>query len=296
MNSTVFLNPKEFTPQLFIAIGETGAFFTLRETYLHTVYTPAEGAMGGCILNGVYQGTVSYEVRSFHHFNLSQNAASALRRARKYAKEVGLKLTANERELEQEMRDIDRRTSEQVEAAALARREQTASRNLHHAEDRDAFLFNSITKAGGVNHLRFGKYEGYSIAEVSKFDRGYLEYLLESTDTDGRYDNSLLIAQIELVLSRLSPIPESEYFGTIGERQNGIEATVSRVHHYYNDWGHGTIVTLTTDAGNVLILFTSVDMGDVGDRVRFNAKIEEHSTYNGVRQTTLKRPTKVEAL
>jgi hypothetical protein len=57
-----------FVPRLFIGIGLTNAYFTLRETYLHTSYVPGEGQWGNFV-NGVYQGQVITEVRSHHHFN-----------------------------------------------------------------------------------------------------------------------------------------------------------------------------------------------------------------------------------
>ena len=54
---------REFTPTLFVGIGGHYNFFTLRETYLHTTYIRGEGDMGGCVLNGVYQGTIQTEVQ-----------------------------------------------------------------------------------------------------------------------------------------------------------------------------------------------------------------------------------------
>ena len=41
-----------FIPSLFIGIGETGALFTLRETYEHVYYGRGE------VVNGVFNGTV----------------------------------------------------------------------------------------------------------------------------------------------------------------------------------------------------------------------------------------------
>jgi len=73
-----------FKPSLFIDIGADNHFYTLRETYLHTTYV-RPGEMGNAIVNGVYQGTIAEEVRSFHHFNLSQNPEDAIAKAKSFA-------------------------------------------------------------------------------------------------------------------------------------------------------------------------------------------------------------------
>ena len=64
-----------------VAVILPGAFYTLRETYLHRTYVPGDGPGGNAVVNGVYQGTVLEEVRSFHHFNLSTDADEAFAKA-----------------------------------------------------------------------------------------------------------------------------------------------------------------------------------------------------------------------
>jgi hypothetical protein len=116
-----------------------------------------------------------------------------------------------------------------------------------------------------------------------------------------RYDNSLPTAQMEMALETVEPRPESQYFGEVGKRTNGIEATVLKIHRFYSqytthygDSGERCVQTLVTDAGEILVLFTCTDLGKVGDRVRFNAMVKNHDEYRDVKQTTLNRPTKIE--
>lgn len=280
-----------YQPHLFISVGETAAFFTLRETYMHEIWTRGEGGQPVCML----------EERSFHLFNLAQDADEAFNKAMNYSRQQSMRLTTTREGLRTEMRDIKRRNAEQMEEAAQLERLATARRNLGHAQDRDAWLMESIMRNGGIHNFQFGKYCGESIRKVAELDRDYIEYLLANPSTEERYDNSLPTAQMEMALETVEPRPESQYFGEVGKRTNGIEATVLKIHRFYSqytthygDSGERCVQTLVTDAGEILVLFTCTDLGKVGDRVRFNAMVKNHDEYRDVKQTTLNRPTKIE--
>lgn len=104
------LNPSTFVPTLFIGVGELGCFFTLRETYLHAV--PGPGPMGNAVVNGVYQG--SFEVRSYHVKNLSQDPDEAFEKAQEASERMGLKLTTSRDSLREEMNAIHRANAIQL--------------------------------------------------------------------------------------------------------------------------------------------------------------------------------------
>ena len=97
-----------FVPHLYIGVGETGAFFTLRETYLHERYA------NGCRYT---------EVRSFHHFNLSQDADEAFEKARAFAERNLIQLNTTREQLTEQMRDIQRANAEELERRERAARE-----------------------------------------------------------------------------------------------------------------------------------------------------------------------------
>lgn len=119
--SAHYANGRQFVPHLFIGVGLTGAYFTLRMTNLR--YIPGEGPMGNAIVNGVYQGTV--EVGSEHLFNLSQDADEAFEKAQA-AQEMALRLSSTRESLDQEMREIQRATAEQMAERAARDAERVA--------------------------------------------------------------------------------------------------------------------------------------------------------------------------
>lgn len=285
-----------YQPKLFIGIGETFAFFTLRETYQWEIWGRAENGMP--VLRGI-------EERSFHHFNLSQDAEEAFEKAMEYSRKTGMPMVSTLEGLKHEMRDIKRRTAEEMEEAERLHRLAVSRGNLGYAQDRDALAMSNITKNGGIHNFAFGKYAGQPIKTVSNLDRGYLVFLTDKLESDDnpRYDNSLLLAQMKAALAAVEPRPESKHFGTEGKRVNGIEATITgarafwaRGYSYYQPDIQKTAYTLTTDAGEVLVLFTQSFLGELGEKIRFNAMIKEHSEYRGELQTIIQRPTKVEVL
>ena len=67
-----------FSPVLFIGIGATFGFWTLRETYLHERWVGGAG------------GYMDKTVRSFHHFNLANTADLAFAKANEHGKAMGI--------------------------------------------------------------------------------------------------------------------------------------------------------------------------------------------------------------
>lgn len=92
----------DFIPHLFISVGETGAMFTLRETYLHTY---------------ISYGRMCKEVRSFHHKNLGQTPEEAYKKAKEFADSNGLPLNSSVENLKEELRKITRERAERQRKA-----------------------------------------------------------------------------------------------------------------------------------------------------------------------------------
>lgn len=293
-----------FKATVFIDIGEHGHFYTLRETYLHEKHIPGEGPMGNAVLNGVYQGTVEHEIRSIHIKNLSQDPDEAFEKAVQYAGSMKLRLTTARQDLQGMLEEVKRRSAEEMEEAIRLERLGTARRNLGYSQDRDYQIMANLAHNGGIHHFAFGKHAGERISDVAKFDRDYLEFLAGkmAEDDNPRYDNSLTLAQIQAALEAVEPPPESQYFGEVGKRSNGIVATIKDAKliqgysYSYYDSGEKTLYTLITDAGEILVMFTTASLGQRGEKLRFNAMIKKHEEYRDVRQTTISRATKVEVL
>jgi len=104
----------------------------------------------------------------------------------------------------------------------------------------------------------------------------------------------------------------NEYFGTIGKRYNGLTAVLTQVkwgaYTIYNQYTGSedtvNIITLRTDNGNALVIkSTSEKIADsfcndndlplIGKIFTFNGKVKSHVEYNGLYQTVIQRPTKI---
>lgn len=279
----------KFTPQLYIDIGATGAYFTLRETYLHTRYIRGGGDMGGAVLNGVYQGSVETEVRSFHHFNLSQNADEAFAKATAASEAMGMELTTTRESMAEQMRVIKRATAEQ-----LAERERFAAKL--HAEweaERAARMQEKLDKlAQGV--FPFGPHKDEKFEDASI---GYLDWMMRKVEDFE--EGSLVRLTAEAVLARCShlmlPTPDAEL--TVGEPGKRLQFTVTvvkSVHYDRTAWnGYGVervyVTTMVDASGACLVCFSGAFAPYVGDKLTIKATVKEHSEYKGQAQTIVQR-------
>lgn len=278
-----------FTPQLYIDIGATGAYFTLRETYEHKRYIRGEGDMGGAVLNGVYQGTVDVEVRSFHHYNLSQNADEAFAKATAASEAMGMELTTTRESLEMEMREIKRADAEQ-----LAERERRAAQlQAEWDAERAARMQEKLDKiAQGV--FPFGPHCDQKFEEASI---GYLDWLMRKVaDFE---EGSLIRLTAEAVLASWShvmlPTPDAEL--TVGEPGKRLQfsVTVVRSAHFerlaFNGYSVERVyVTTMVDAsGACLVCFSTAFAPGVGEKLSIKATVKDHSEYKGQAQTIVQR-------
>lgn len=278
-----------FTPSLYIGIGETCAFYTLRETYLHETFIPGAGDMGGCVMNGVYQGTVQREVRSFHHFNLAQDMDEAFEKAQAVSRELGLDLTTKREAMSTMMRDIVRRGEEEMRAERIAQSERA---NAYVDQYADRWVMENLTVTHR-NSFGYGKYAGKTFAEINAFDRDYLNYMVAApVGYDDKPEKELRRLCLETFLEKTSAglIETDAHFGTVGDRVT-IDVTVKAVKVLHTDYGTTLLIKLVGSEGH---RFTSFYSGNkfnpkAGETFTIKATIKGHDDYDGINQTMLNR-------
>lgn len=100
----------------------------------------------------------------------------------------------------------------------------------------------------------------------------------------------------------------SEHIGSMNERIE-VPVTVSRVREYEREpygyryrsrWGSSYatetayITTMLDGSGNEIVTFSSSFRAEVGEAFTLRGTVSEHKTYNGVKQTIVKRAMRVE--
>ena len=268
-----------YSPKLFISVGETHAYFTLRETEL----VPFGGR---------------WIVSSFHHQNLSVNADEAFAKAQSIAQSMCLPLESKREELDRPMREIVRLSRDELESIRLFNEAQQAEMEQARQEREKAFRAMIDSKlAEGV--MPVGKFSG---SRFDDLDLGYVNWIM-SAEFD---DNSVLATVKTYLLENFShrklPSPDkTATVGEVGQKINVTDATVIRIAHFYRPSfsGYGTecvsVVTLCTKGGACLLVKTTGKFADnlaVGDVVSFSGKIKAHSVYNGQSQTVIERATR----
>lgn len=271
---------QNFTPWLFIGIGETHAYFTLRETYLHAV--PGYGPQGNAVINGVYQG--SFEVRSRHIVNLSQDADEAFSKASEAAEKMGYELRAKADTLAEEMRNIQRASAEERASREQSERAQEAKWEAER-EARDQELRDTLLKGKYI----FGPYRGMEFKQAS---RGYITWLTNNISEFA--EGSLIKLTAELVLENcrelILPKPKHGiYAGTIGKRQV-FKATVLRCIPFDGFYGRTYFTTMVDkETGACLLSKSGSFSGNEGEELEFKATVKEHGDYKGMTQTVIQR-------
>lgn len=266
-----------FVPYIFIGIGETGAFFTLRQTYIHTAQ------VSGCLHR---------EVRSYHHFNLGQDADQAFRKATEFAHQHAIKLETSLEELKDEMRKIHRATAEE-----MARREQeeqqrreawAAERAIEDQRKRD------MIQSG---MFPFGTYEGKAFSEAP---RGYLTWLSDSVNIFD--DGSLLQFLAQEVFKQCThlifPKPAKHLtIGNVGQRLE-LDVLVIKCRYFDRDVFNTYdgrqervyVITLIDKATDACLFYKGTTFkANEGDEIRIRATIKHYAEYKGNMQTVLQR-------
>lgn len=292
------MNPKTYHPTLYIDIGATNAFFTLRETYLHAHYSRGEGDMGGAVVNGVYQGSVSYEERSFHHQNLSQDAQDAFDKALDLSERLGVPLDPSVKveNLADRLRDIHRADAAERARRAAEAAEREARWAAERAEEERAKL-----RMIADGKFPVGQHKGkpFRAAPVA-----YLTWLAEKAET---FDSPLmqalglavLIAAGKGELTLLPKATPGAFYGTLDQR-SCFEVTVVRSSTFTREKYNAPWLTervhyvymIEKQTGAALLSRSCAFSAKEGERLRIKATVKEHRleiNNNCAAQTLIQR-------
>jgi len=269
-----------YVPHLFIGIGADRHFYTLRETYMHVTY------IGG----KPYQ-----ETRSFHHFNLSQDADEAFAKAQTAADNLALRLTTTRDGLDTAMGDIKRANAEEMERRAEQARVWEAERQaMRHAANLEKMdLIDS-----GV--FAFGRFKGVTFADA---DPSYLEWFV---DRRGEFEAGSLLEYTANAILRLAAdrLPaKADPDATLGHPGERIETpvTITRQTSFHRESfsGYGEekvyVTTMLTPAKVCLVVVSGAFTAKPGASFVLRGTVKTHRDYKGQMQTIIQRAKRVEA-
>lgn len=264
-----------YAPHMFISIGETSAFFTLRESYLHH-FTVA--------------GRACTEARSHHHQNLAQDIGEAIEKATRLAAAHGLPLVGADREsLQQQMREIKRATADEI--AERARREaQWEAERAQRAADWHAEQLAMIDN--GLSPLRASWNR-----PIETLEREFLTWLVDQAAA-GRFDQGSIMIHLAAAVekhyaARLLPKPDrNKHAGKVGDRVL-LVGTVSRSIRIEGQYGVSYFTTIVSNDG-ICFLSKGKFSAKVGDEIRVKATITKHDSYKDQAQTVINRVQRVD--
>ena len=270
-----------FSPSMFIAVGETAAFFTLRERYL------SERWVGG------KDGFMSKTIAHSHVQNLAQDAEEALAKAQAIAESTGVPLEITDVSvLDKMMREIHRADAAERQRRLEARQAQeTEWAQLRVAQDQAKREL--ISK--GV--IPFGQHRGLKFAEAP---RGYITWLIKSiADFEA---GSLMLMLAEAVRDTCShlvlPDPHpSLMLGGLKERLL-LDVIITKVRSFerpvfgsYIGAMERVWVTTMVDkvSGACVVSRAPKFMGEEGAELRIKGTVVKHDDYKGQAQTLVQR-------
>lgn len=279
------MNPDNFVPQLFIGIGEKSCFFTLRQTYLAVVHVPGDGPMGNAVVNGVYQGSTIYEVRSHHLCNLSQDPDEAIEKATAASHASGTQLTTTREKLVDELNEIKRSTAAEIERREREQRERQERWEAERKAENEAMI--AQLDIEGI--VPIGAFRG---RKVSELPRSYATWLAKSVDEFEYWTPIWALAThvIQRHPELILPEPDVDAFcGEEGKRSD-FELLVLRRFTHYGEYGTSFILTMMDVKTKACVMsFSSAFDADVGEQLKVKATVKSHSRYKGQAQTTIQR-------
>ena len=253
-----------FVPNLFIGIGERNHYFTLRENYLHVQYIA---------------GVRHAEVRSFHHFNLSQDADEALSKAKEYAEKMAIPLYASKEKLEQELKEIRRASAEEIARREEWIRQQQAdyeAKLLERAEAQRENVRNGV--------MPFGKHRGEPLESM---DAGYLSWILNNGIED-----PIWVELREWIRAHKpdAVLPVADPDKHVGEAGQRIELNVVVVKRAYYSSQYGVVYVVSmVDESGAMVVSKGRFQAEVGERLKIKGSIKDHARYNGQMQSIIQR-------
>lgn len=259
-----------FAAKLFIGIGEKSHFYTLRETYLHEFYI---------------DGKRHAEVRSFHHWNLSQNPAEAIAKAEEDALQLGVPFAgATVEKLGEQLAEIKRADAAEIERRE---REHAAWQVFWEARRAEQDLIQCEYAAQGIVPGR-GACAGKHLLNVP---RSFINWLLAKRAEFAEGSAMRVLAEHALFFyeERALPVPSSEVLGQPGQRIE-CEATVIRQYKIEGFYGIRYITTMVEHkTGACLVVFSGAFRPEVEDVLKFKATVKGHMEFRGQPQTILQR-------
>jgi hypothetical protein len=249
-----------FIPYLIVSVGATGAFYTLRETY--------EDGRG--------------KIRSFHHFNLAQDADEAYEKALAYSHNNGIPMKSTRDQMTDEMREILRATAEQRAERQLKLEREIAEHAalLKRMHDEKVEMINN-----GL--IPFGKYHGQA------FRSPYVPFSYIQWVITGKFDDNSIIKLLQDKIKSdcpdfILPLPDKDIVvGTVGKRET-FNVTITRLIQINGYYGISYICCMVTDDG-ACIVSKGAFADDLGKHITIKATVKEHSRYNGQMQTIVQR-------
>jgi hypothetical protein len=258
----------KYTPHLFIAIGETGAMYTLRETFLHVSYD---------------SGKKHTEVRSEHLFNLSTDADAAFSKASVHADQIGLELRSTREELDREMRKIKRMTDAEIkQRGAQSNTSRDALREAPHSE-KMLMIEKGIYPVGRYANMKF-----------HEADPKYITWLSKNIDSmESELMKSLAKAVAKHCAHMILPdIKEDATLAKIGDSIS-VSVVVIAAYAYENKWKATTNVTkMTTPDGIILVVKSSTFKAKIGSRFTLSGIIKGYDSFKGQSQTQIAQPVR----
>lgn len=286
---------RNFTPTLFVAIGKDHHFFTLRETYLHERHVPGDGPMGNAVVNGVYQGTVEVEVRSFHHFNLSTEPAEAWAKATEAAVSMGLQLEGTQEELAGALDAIRRATKAELEAREAAYKAQREAWAAEREQERVQCMQDLLQ---GL--VSFGRHKGKKLEDL---DPDYLQWVVDKqTDFEPGSLMHAMAWTIATHFAHLLPKPWADTTWESGRHTWDVlvrRSTSKSRECYGRPWLSETVhmVTMQDIATGACIMASGPSFcATRGERLRIKATVKGTDSYKGTPQTWVNRIVVLEEL
>lgn len=267
-----------FEPTLYISIGQTGAMYTLRETYQH------------------YNNWANrVETRSFHHYNLSTDFEEAKEKASYAVLELGLTLQPIADDFPRDLRDIQRMDAAEREKRRIER----AELEKQWEEDRKA---ETQRRLDGIQNdiYPFTRHDEPEF-NISELPVGKLNWFAKNTDfEDGTLAKALQDYILTAYQDKLLPEPEPGFVGEIKKRDTYDVKVIARFHYErasFSGWGYDTVyISKLYDKASkkLLVVKSAAFRPTVGDDLTIKATVKEHDTYKGEEQTIIQRVTVME--
>ena len=316
----------QHTPKLYIFIGQFNHFFTLRQSYLHTMYIGRNP-------------TPHYEIRYSHIKNLSQNYQEAVEKAKEASQQMAMPLVVRGSEKEQ-LDEIKRITAEeaeqarrmqeaayaQAEAEAQARRREwwntwkvSAVQDLSgirieevviELEHQTEAFREKVLNGGGLKWtvnpsdpekfnvqvekpavMPIGAYFGQPLSTVP---RSYLQWLVHKSDLceidpEETMHKAAFVARWVRDNMEIPEIKESNFIGNVKDKIE-LEVEIESVRILDGYYGHTYLYKLVDAEGNQLTWFASSPaLKGLEGKIKLRFTVKAHNEYQGIKQTVITR-------